>query len=106
MVRESPLGCLSQALKDSHNCAKRRNEPSCFEQKHRDVRMYLEDRTLGTVGTSRRSSWKRIERVMKDLEFFAGEFRLYPKALPVSLPYLWTLVFLRPPPVILWKLDT
>ncbi|XP_004397329.1 PREDICTED: uncharacterized protein LOC101385671 [Odobenus rosmarus divergens] len=28
------------------------------------------------------------------------------EASPVSLPYVWTLVFLRPPPVILWKLDT
>lgn len=42
VVRESPLGCLSQAVKDSHKFAKRRNGQSCFEQKHRDVRIYSE----------------------------------------------------------------
>lgn len=50
MVRESPLGWLSQALKDSHKLAKRRNGQSCFEQKHRD-RIYLEnDKSIGNKG--------------------------------------------------------
>lgn len=88
MVRESPLGCLSQALKDSHKCAKKRNGQSCFVQKQRDVRNVLGKwlERWERVDTSRRSSWKKIECVMKDLEFLAGEFRLYPKASPVSLP--------------------
>lgn len=30
MVRESPLGCLSQALKDSHKFAKKRNGAKLF----------------------------------------------------------------------------
>lgn len=40
MVRESPLGCLSQALKDSHKLLRREIGLSCFGQKRRDVRIW------------------------------------------------------------------
>ena len=33
MVRESPLGCLSQALKDSHKFAEKRNRAKLFWEK-------------------------------------------------------------------------
>lgn len=50
MVRESPLGCLSQALKDSHKFAEKRNRAKLFWAKAQRCENLVDLKSCQSIG--------------------------------------------------------
>lgn len=111
VVRESPLGYLSQALKNSHKFCSEEKPGKVVLDKSTEI---CESGMFGQWPEHWEQGWAvAVEAAEKKWrggdegpQCLAGEFRHDPKASPVSLPYLWTLVSLRSPPGTLWKPDT